>query len=1471
MTRLSLLLSAVLMFASWSMAEPVWVPIDDPAPTPPTTKALSNSDAGTVLDVTIHGFWRDTCRVGDTVWDVISIPECTPADLDTGKPEVPCISHALGIPDNAQVMFSVETLESTVFDSILCYPYQGSHLEDSPHPFVLDSAFYDSSVSYPALSGEVTSSGKWRTLSVAGIKTYPVNYAPAARLLSVSSHYRVNITYAGGAYSHVPIQPWVSALFAGHLANFSSLDLPVLETGDRGVECLVLCHENWAGSPGLHALIKWDSLRGIKTKFVADVWTVQTVKQAIQGEYNSHYPSPPTLRWVLLVGPPLGGAPGHESPIPMHQWGTQDYEVGDYWYSDLKPEGNPDGYPEVGIARLAPQNADDLNNQCWRILNYEKSPPTGSEAWTTRMLLVSGCGDEHYRPAIDRVYNWSYRFFRYDIRRIYGDEQNGGHGNSMLQGVFGDPAQSPGIVGYRGHGEFSCWFNWASPGTWSGNQISGCDFGARTPVVCSFCCNNGEANPNNSNLNLSRKWMSGGNVLRTTGAVASLAATRGSRQDPNDRMCLMMARSVGDRRSVPPLVDPTFDIGGIKQNIDADLTKYRGGNHPEYYDENREMYYFLGYPTMPVWSGGTPEDPVVTYPPLVPDGTYEYRLPVSVKTADGRPVEDALVCAWKKNPPVTGPTEFYAAASTNFAGNATLWINPLTAGQFSITASTGHARNGPQASPHTPIKPSQGLTSLAGGHANIVCKSSAIDDAYYGNGNGAIEPGERIRMTVSVKNEGTVYAPGAFGVLRYFDPDPNKHYVSFDDQQVDFDDLLAGASCSPGCDYFVFTVSNDCPLGYSIPFWLEFHDQPGNICGNSYFNYPVSAGLPPDAGPSATFPTQARHLVRRPNSNELHIVYQKPDPFGIDSIWYQRSTDGGVLWSRDALAQGQTPCISLDFNNLPWVTYTRNDSLFGSFMDICGQWHEFLIYYYEDAQLGPASFVCSNLRTSTGITPAPDMGYAVFTARAQGAQTVTYSIKLVGFDPAYANSSGQHNYFVASVHGGGNLVDTMPCLAKTPGDYLHIVWHLGEPESGEQYIMYTTPDAVTTPWAIRTGSYPSFNGSPVPLASGDALNSPFADAFGLDVFATWADDLPWQLEGCADVWRAQKQLTGVWQPGERWSQPNALPSDYPAMSAGALVWANDGDEEYDFDVRARWSLTDPPATVHSGGEYPQAFLHADYQMYENVARGVLRTLFTEMTPSCHYAVRLAQYVNIPTGPDAPFYSVDIGDSVPSPFCLYRDGVKQYDNFAVDYADSALEYQLLYLNPMYHYRARLVLYHEDPVECTENTTLDDSISQAVAVPPLMPETLWLELPQELYCDGSATLSIEKLTGTSAVLAGLEVFQYEDTSQAGSGGAQSANVATPRLAPSLQSASLFAERVRIFYSLSSDARVSLRVFDLSGRVVRVLQDARTGMVHAGRYSAEWDGRDNVGRLMPTGVYFCGLEAQDTRVSRKLVLMR
>ena len=75
--------------------------------------------------------------------------------------------------------------------------------------------------------------------------------------------------------------------------------------------------------------------------------------------------------------------------------------------------------------------------------------------------------------------------------------------------------------------------------------------------------------------------------------------------------------------------------------------------------------------------------------------------------------------------------------------------------------------------------------------------------------------------------------------------------------------------------------------------------------------------------------------------------------------------------------------------------------------------------------------------------------------------------------------------------------------------------------------------------------------------------------------------------------------------------------------------------------------------------------------------------------------------------------------------------------------------------------------------------------------------------------------------------------------------------------------------IEYELPRPAGVTLTVHDAAGRRVKTLVSG--AVLAAGRHEADWSGRDDAGRAVRSGVYFCRLAAEGEVRIGKLLLLR
>jgi hypothetical protein len=82
--------------------------------------------------------------------------------------------------------------------------------------------------------------------------------------------------------------------------------------------------------------------------------------------------------------------------------------------------------------------------------------------------------------------------------------------------------------------------------------------------------------------------------------------------------------------------------------------------------------------------------------------------------------------------------------------------------------------------------------------------------------------------------------------------------------------------------------------------------------------------------------------------------------------------------------------------------------------------------------------------------------------------------------------------------------------------------------------------------------------------------------------------------------------------------------------------------------------------------------------------------------------------------------------------------------------------------------------------------------------------------------------------------------------------------------------FKHHSQISYQLVRAARVSLSVYDVSGRLVKSLSTGDE-MREPGYYTVAWDSRDDQGRRVPAGVYFVRFSADDCQAVQKTVLLK
>ena len=70
------------------------------------------------------------------------------------------------------------------------------------------------------------------------------------------------------------------------------------------------------------------------------------------------------------------------------------------------------------------------------------------------------------------------------------------------------------------------------------------------------------------------------------------------------------------------------------------------------------------------------------------------------------------------------------------------------------------------------------------------------------------------------------------------------------------------------------------------------------------------------------------------------------------------------------------------------------------------------------------------------------------------------------------------------------------------------------------------------------------------------------------------------------------------------------------------------------------------------------------------------------------------------------------------------------------------------------------------------------------------------------------------------------------------------------------------------MKGKGHVTLKVYNVAGQLVRTLVDE---VRDAAAYSIAWDGRNNIGSQVASGIYFYKMETNGFSETRKMVLLR
>lgn len=750
----------------------------------PEFSVIISTDFETQISVHIPGVEVTEIEKGDRTYQQIRIPRAG-WTTEVGRPELPVIAGFVAIAPGASVNVMLERSDYSTLKDIHVLPHQECETwEVGTNALIMDRVFYDRDSLYPEQIVEAGSSISIRDLHVVPLIIRPVQYNPVRKEVRVYRDLQVVLTCQGGdspdsrAARSEAFEKVYGSIVLNDESLFSSQEV------QRG-GYLIVTPDRW--SEALQPLVRWKRQKGHQTEVVnlsqiGSTPTSDQIRQYIQ-DYYDHSPVP--LEYVLLVGD-ANWLPTffYEDEMEYRGW-----DAADHPYSMLAGD---DYFPDVFVGRLAVSSVSRLRTVVNKIVSYERDPYMGQTDWYRKALMVCNYGgntsarttklwvrDKLLQNGFSRVdTSFIYDIYECDVDFIEA---------TINSGVS--------FVNYRG---WLGWGGWADEA--NARNILKLQNGFMLPVVTDMVCAAAAFYDDCP----AEAWLRAGTVLSPRGAIAVIGPTA-----MNTKVYFNNVLDCGLYAAI--FDDSLSTLGQALARAKMELyLQYPLNRGPGHAWNSVECYFYMytliGDPGLEIWTD-VPRPLAVEHPLAVDAGSH--GLTCVVRESDLRPLRGAYVCLF-------GKEQIHSGGFTGLDGTVYLPLS-VEAGDSVMLTVTRH-----NFIPYQVVLVTEEMPMCVA-LAEHTVDDDELDDSS-GDGDGTVNPGERIEVALSLQNMGTTAtASGVKATIVTRDP-----YVSLLKDSLEFGSLLPGQSAwSP--EPLVLDVAPHCPHGRVLDLMVEISDDDGGL------------------------------------------------------------------------------------------------------------------------------------------------------------------------------------------------------------------------------------------------------------------------------------------------------------------------------------------------------------------------------------------------------------------------------------------------------------------------------------------------------------------------------------------------------------------------------------------------------------------------------------------------------------------
>ncbi|HPO63839.1 MAG TPA: C25 family cysteine peptidase, partial [Candidatus Kapabacteria bacterium] len=702
---LTLTIISLISFTYNIFAE--WIPITSVSPAKPSINAISSNIQTTVVNFNLSGFYLNSVQTPNGEASIATVDMASQI-LEEGAPDLAKLDASIIIPDEAEMQINVLSSSFRDFPNVTIAPSKGNFTRDiDPNSVPYRwGRVYQMDRFYPEILSDMREPYIMKDYRGQTILTYPFQYNPVTRVLRVYYDMTVEVSVlnqAGGwnQKNRVERSPKINTQFKGiyrnHFINFSATRTRYTPVEEQG-RMIVISHGPFMEA--MQPFVNWKNQKGIPTTIV-NVTTIgnntTSIKNYIQTQYNLN----DGLTFVLLVGDAT------QIVTPSAAGGSSDPS-----YALL--EGS-DNYPDIFVGRFSAENVTQVQTQVTKTVHYERDLVSGD--WLKKGMGVAseegaGIGDngESDWQHMDNIRNDLLDYTYSTVDQVYAT--NGGNATTITNNLNYGRTE----ICYCGHGSATTWVTTG----YSNTNVNALTNDWKLPYIHSVACVNGQFAGTTC---FAEAWLRATNNSNgnPTGAVAMYASSINQSWAPPMR---------GQDEYIDLLADEEMSsVGGLWYNSSCGMMDAYGTDGANMY----KTWHIFGDPSLQVKTD-TLSQIAASYLPNIMIGMENFEI-----TTDA---PNSLVCLSNNYEIIS-----YGYADNNGFIDLDLINLPDEPTDLILTITALNR-----------VTVVDTIELIPSNVPFLLFNSFSINDSETGNGNGQADYGENVKLTVNLRNVGSLPA-----------------------------------------------------------------------------------------------------------------------------------------------------------------------------------------------------------------------------------------------------------------------------------------------------------------------------------------------------------------------------------------------------------------------------------------------------------------------------------------------------------------------------------------------------------------------------------------------------------------------------------------------------------------------------------------------------------------------------------------